>query len=126
MIKETRKNNSSSLFSKLKKYFINDWEKLGFFPVSTTYQRSTFGIPTQSGELDGKLWIYIERNKMKVKAIADFGIGTKGYSMDDVYAEEPKIEEFVDWALSTDKSIPLRDIVKEKYNSSFLNFAKLT
>ena len=63
---------------------------------------------------------------MKVKAIADFGIGTKGYSMDDVYAEEPKIEEFVDWALSTDKSIPLRDIVKEKYNSSFLNFAKLT
>ena len=111
---------NEGFFSNLAKKFINNWEKLAIYKVSSPYVRSTFGIATDRGVAKGHLIIYVEREKNKVKAVADYSIATQEYDIDTVYMEDPKLEKIVDWAFSTDPTIPLKDLIKEKYGTSVI------
>lgn len=113
-------NLNENIFSRIAKKLINNWEKLAIYEVSTPYVRTTFGITTDKGTASGYLTIYVEREKKKVKAVADYGIGEQEFDIDTVYMKDADLEKFVDWAYTTDLSISLRDHIKMKWNMSVL------
>jgi hypothetical protein len=112
---------NEGFFQKIKNALTNEWEKLAYASVTSPYRRSTLGFTTDEGEMSGKLWIYVERKKKKIKAEADYGEITQEFDIDDVYVQAPELEKVIDWALSTDISKPLKDIIKEKFGLSFIN-----
>jgi hypothetical protein len=73
--------------------------------------------------MPGMLTIYVEREKKKVKAVADYGEAQHEFDIDEVYVNDPGLEEIVDWAYSTDLSKSLKEYKRKirKLSYIFLN-----
>jgi hypothetical protein len=95
------------------------WEKLVIGKVESTYVRSSF-FANSSGKVKGHLYVYVDRNKRKVKVVDDYGIGTKEYDVYELYYEYPELEKVVEWAFGTSKELSLSEHVKRKYGSTFI------
>jgi len=111
---------NENFLSKIAKSLINNWEKLAIYKISSPYARTTFGVTTDKGITKGNLTIYVEREKKKVKAVADYGITKQEFDIDTIYMEDRNLEGIVDWSFTTDLSKPLKEHLKEKYGQSVL------
>lgn len=122
-MKHVKNFNEINVDNLIKEGFIskNKWEKLISMKVSSPYQRTTFGIVTDSGNLDGYLEVFVDREKKKAKAIAKYGNIENEFSMNDVYNADQNLYDIVKWSYTTDINNTLEDILYTLMKRPFIN-----